>query len=181
MSTVNTSERQSLYSEVTYRIIAELEAGRLPWVQPWDASRCPCTLPHNAGSGRTYSGINGAPYRREKKEEQNELSGLLVMACVHRTNLGQKWLRPRKRRGTTACPEKAQSVEAICDAAGQGKTGMAKAILPEPQFAATYTRSGAVEWLTRHIGWSESAMFMLSYQLVRRILCMEGQVNERGA
>ncbi|PTR06260.1 ArdC-like ssDNA-binding domain-containing protein [Novosphingobium sp. GV055] len=162
MSTVNTSERQSLYSEVTYRIIAELEAGRLPWVQPWDASRCPCTLPHNAGSGRTYSGINGAPYRREKKEEQNELSGLLVMACVHRTNLGQKWLRPRKRRGTTACPEKAQSVEAICDAAGQGKTGMAKAILPEPQFAATYTRSGAVEWLTRHIGWSESAMFMLS-------------------
>jgi len=58
MSTVNTSERQSLYAEVTYRIIAELEAGRLPWVQPWDASRCPCTLPHNAGSGRTYSGIN---------------------------------------------------------------------------------------------------------------------------
>ena len=162
MSTVNTSERQSLYVEVTFRIIAELEAGRLPWVQPWDASRCPCTLPHNAGSGRTYSGINGAPYRREKKEEQNELSGLLVMACVHRTNLGQKWLRPRKRRGTTACPEKAQSVEAICDAAGQGKTCMAKAILPEPQFAATYTRSGAVEWLTRHIGWSESAMFMLS-------------------
>jgi len=58
MSTVNTSERQCLYVEVTYRIIAELEAGRLPWVQPWDASRCPCTLPHNAGSGRTYSGIN---------------------------------------------------------------------------------------------------------------------------
>jgi antirestriction protein ArdC len=57
MSTVNTSERQSLYAEVTSRIIAELEAGRLPWVQPWDASRCPCTLPHNAGSG-TYSGIN---------------------------------------------------------------------------------------------------------------------------
>ena len=58
MSTVNTSERQSLYAEVTSRIIAELEAGRLPWVQPWDACRCPCTLPHNAGSGRTYSGIN---------------------------------------------------------------------------------------------------------------------------
>ena len=155
MSTVNTSERQSLYVEVTFRIIAELEAGRLPWVQPWDASRCPCTLPHNAGSGRTYSGINGAPYRREKKEEQNELSGLLVMACVHRTNLGQKWLRPRKRRGTTACPEKAQSVEAICDAAGQGKTCMAKARLPEPQFAAAYNRSGVAERLTRHLGWKE--------------------------
>jgi len=162
MSTVNTRERQSLYAEVTYRIIAELEEGRLPWVQPWDASRCPCTLPHNAGSGRIYSGINSAPYRREKKEELNEQSGSLVMTCTHRTNLGQRWLRPRKRRGTTACSEKAQSVEAIYGAAGQGKTCMAKAILPEPQFAATYTRSGAAQWLTRCFGRSESAWFILS-------------------
>jgi antirestriction protein ArdC len=50
--------RQSLYAEVTQRIIAELEAGRLPWVQPWDASRCACTMPGNAVSGRRYSGIN---------------------------------------------------------------------------------------------------------------------------
>lgn len=55
---MGTNERQSLYGEVTNRIIAELEEGRLPWVQPWDASLCPCTMPHNAGSGRTYSGIN---------------------------------------------------------------------------------------------------------------------------
>src|SRR5690606_24211009 len=102
-------------------------------------------MPKNAATGRQYSGINGAPYRREKKEVSNERSGSLVMTCIHRTNLGQKWLRPRKRRGTTACPEKAQSVEAICGAGGQDKTCMAKAILPEPQFAATYTRSGAVE------------------------------------
>ena len=27
--------RTNLYDEVTARIIAELEAGRLPWVQPW--------------------------------------------------------------------------------------------------------------------------------------------------
>ncbi|RIV79193.1 DUF1738 domain-containing protein [Pelagerythrobacter aerophilus] len=153
-----------LYDDVTQRTVSELEAGRLPWVQPWGASAgTPGPgLPRNALTGRSYSGINSAPYRREKKEVSNERSGSLVMTCIHRTNLGQKWLRPRKRRGTTACPEKAQSVEAICGAAGQDKTCMAKAILPEPQFAATYTRSGAVEWLTWHIGRSESATFILS-------------------
>jgi len=51
-------ERQSLYGEVTAQIIAELEEGRLPWVQPWDAARCPCTMPRNGVSGRAYSGIN---------------------------------------------------------------------------------------------------------------------------
>lgn len=51
-------ERQSLYSEVTNRIIAELEEGRLPWVQPWDAALCGCTMPKNAGTARRYSGIN---------------------------------------------------------------------------------------------------------------------------
>jgi antirestriction protein ArdC len=52
------TERQSLYGEVTAKIVAELEEGRLPWVQPWDASRCPCAMPHNGVSGRMYSGIN---------------------------------------------------------------------------------------------------------------------------
>ena len=28
------AERANLYDEITSRIIAELEAGRLPWVQP---------------------------------------------------------------------------------------------------------------------------------------------------
>ena len=51
-------ERASLYSEVTSRIIAELEEGRLPWVQPWDAALCGCTIPQNAGTSRRYSGIN---------------------------------------------------------------------------------------------------------------------------
>ncbi|MGN6819514.1 MAG: ArdC family protein [Sphingomonas sp.] len=52
------NHRQSLYAEVTSRVIAELEAGRLPWVQPWDSAACGCTMPHNAGTGRRYSGIN---------------------------------------------------------------------------------------------------------------------------
>jgi antirestriction protein ArdC len=51
--------RASLYDSVTNRIIAELEEGRLPWVQPWSRSGgASAALPHNAGSGRAYSGIN---------------------------------------------------------------------------------------------------------------------------
>ncbi|WP_313434697.1 zincin-like metallopeptidase domain-containing protein [Novosphingobium sp.] len=58
--------RLSLYDEVTARIIAELEAGRIPWVQPWSSAACggaggsgaiPC-LPRNALTSRSYSGIN---------------------------------------------------------------------------------------------------------------------------
>lgn len=156
------SDRADLYQEVTDRIVRDLESGILPWTQPWSNTISGPALPHNVTTGRRYSGINGAPYRREKKEELNEQSGSLVMTCTHRTNLGQRWLRPRKRWGTTACSEKAQSVEAIYGAAGQGKTCMAKAILPEPQFAATYTASGAAQWLTRCLGRSESAMLILS-------------------
>ncbi|MGY4396433.1 antirestriction protein ArdC [Sphingomonas sp. UYAg733] len=48
----------SLYAEVTDRIIAELEAGRLPWVRPWDTGFGGAGLPCNAGTGRRYSGIN---------------------------------------------------------------------------------------------------------------------------
>lgn len=48
----------ALYAGVTDRIIGELEAGRVPWVQPWDSNVTVSGLPHNAGSGRAYSGIN---------------------------------------------------------------------------------------------------------------------------
>ncbi|MGN6620563.1 MAG: ArdC family protein [Sphingomonas sp.] len=54
--------RADLYAEVTARIIAELDAGRFPWVQPWSAAQASggagCALPRNALSGRPYSGIN---------------------------------------------------------------------------------------------------------------------------
>ncbi len=58
--------RVSLYDEVTARIIAQLEEGRIPWVQPWSSAACgapggagavPC-LPRNALTSRSYSGIN---------------------------------------------------------------------------------------------------------------------------
>ncbi|CAM5594743.1 antirestriction protein ArdC [Aquamicrobium terrae] len=54
------SDRTSLYDEITIKIIAELEAGRVPWVQPWgtSAARAPLGLPKNATTSRTYSGIN---------------------------------------------------------------------------------------------------------------------------
>lgn len=53
-------DRTSLYAEITNRIIAELEAGRLPWVQPWGRADGPgdLGLPRNAATGRRYSGIN---------------------------------------------------------------------------------------------------------------------------
>ena len=51
--------RTNLYDEVTRKIIAELEAGRIPWVQPWDASAAAGpSLPRNALTGRRYSGVN---------------------------------------------------------------------------------------------------------------------------
>ena len=51
---------QSLHDSVTAQIIAELEQGRFPWVQPWASSSggTPLGLPQNASTGRTYSGIN---------------------------------------------------------------------------------------------------------------------------
>ena len=52
--------RKDLYSEVTDNIIAELEQGRAPWVQPWGGveGATPLGLPENGATGRRYSGIN---------------------------------------------------------------------------------------------------------------------------
>ncbi|MFC5384527.1 ArdC family protein [Aquamicrobium segne] len=54
------SNRANLYDEITTKIIAELEAGRVPWVQPWgtSAAKAPLGLPKNAATSRSYSGIN---------------------------------------------------------------------------------------------------------------------------
>jgi len=54
------SDRANLYDEITEKILAELEAGRLPWVQPWGtaAAKAPLAMPKNAATSRAYSGIN---------------------------------------------------------------------------------------------------------------------------
>lgn len=51
-------DRAGLYQDITDKIIAELEAGRAPWVQPWAAAKAPLDMPHNAATGRRYTGIN---------------------------------------------------------------------------------------------------------------------------
>ncbi|MFD9900287.1 ArdC family protein [Mesorhizobium sp. NPDC059025] len=50
--------RASLYSEITDRIIADLERGCVPWVKPWGRAKAAIGLPKNADTGRVYSGIN---------------------------------------------------------------------------------------------------------------------------
>jgi len=91
--------RASLYAEVTARIVAELEEGRFPWVQPWSAAAAYAGLPRNAVTGRTYSGINVL---------------ILWGAAIARGYSGQGWLTFRQalaagggvrkgERGTTVC------------------------------------------------------------------------------
>ena len=54
------SERTSLYDEITNKIIAELEAGRVLSIQPGGmaAAKAPLAMPRNPATGRRHSGIN---------------------------------------------------------------------------------------------------------------------------
>ena len=76
-------DRTSLYSEITDKIIAELEAGRVPWVQPWgtSAAKAPIAMPKNAATQRRYSGINVL---------------ILWGAVIGRGFAGQSWLTFRQ-------------------------------------------------------------------------------------
>ena len=79
-------DRTSLYSEITDKIIAELEAGRVPWVQPWGtaAAKAPLAMPKNASTGRRYSGVNVL---------------ILWDAVVAKGFAGQSWLTFRQALG----------------------------------------------------------------------------------
>lgn len=79
-------DRASLYEEITSTIIAELEAGRLPWVQPWGSSgvSAPLAMPKNASTERGYPGINVL---------------ILWGAVVARGFSGQGWLTFRQALG----------------------------------------------------------------------------------
>src|SRR6202171_2888315 len=76
-------DRATLYDEITDKIIAELEAGRVPWVQPWGtaAARAPLAMPKNASTNRQYSGVN-----------------ILILwgAVIERGFAGQSWLTFRQ-------------------------------------------------------------------------------------
>jgi antirestriction protein ArdC len=56
---LNTNEKQDVYTRITERIIAALEIGVRPWIQPWNAEhaagKITRPLRHN---GQAYSGIN---------------------------------------------------------------------------------------------------------------------------
>lgn len=47
----------TMYQKVTDKIVAQLEAGTMPWIRPWSATAGRNT-PQNAITGRPYSGIN---------------------------------------------------------------------------------------------------------------------------
>lgn len=50
-----TTAREEIYSQVTEQIIADLEAGTIPWEKPWVGG---FSLPRNASTQNSYNGIN---------------------------------------------------------------------------------------------------------------------------
>ena len=91
--------RQSLYAEVTQRVIAELEEGRLPWVQPWDSSSCECGMPRNAVTNRAYSGINI----------------LILWAAIIRGGHGtQRWLTYRQAQAAGGTVRRGEKGVTVC-------------------------------------------------------------------
>ena len=52
-------QKRDIYQEVTDKFIEALEAGTAPWSKPWkDGKNTDPSMPHNAHTGRPYSGIN---------------------------------------------------------------------------------------------------------------------------
>jgi len=51
------ASRPGLYQEITDKIVRQIEAGTLPWAQPW-AGGPALSMPVNASTHRGYSGIN---------------------------------------------------------------------------------------------------------------------------
>lgn len=91
--------RESVYAEVTQRVIDELEAGRLPWVQPWDNAACGCAMPANAATGRAYSGINVL---------------ILWSTVVDRGFASQRWLTFRQALGAGGNVRKGETGTTVC-------------------------------------------------------------------
>lgn len=93
------NSRASLYEDVTSHIIAQMEQGSLPWVQPWQSSATALGMPRSAATRKPYSGIN-----------------ILILwdAAIRRGFAAQEWLTFRQalalgghvrkgERGTTIC------------------------------------------------------------------------------
>ena len=89
----------TLHAEVTDRIIAELEAGRLPWVQPWGECGADVGMPCNAGTGRRYSGINVL---------------ILWARVIGRGYSSQRWLTYRQAQALGGNVRKGETGTTIC-------------------------------------------------------------------
>jgi antirestriction protein ArdC len=89
------TDRTSLYDDITNKIIADLEAGCVPWVQPWGtgATAAPLAMPQNATTGRPYSGINVL---------------LLWGAVIAGGFSGQSWLTFRQAQSLGGCVRKGE-------------------------------------------------------------------------
>jgi antirestriction protein ArdC len=100
MGQVQGEERRgSLYAEVTARVVAELEQGRLPWVQPWDGAACGCTMPENGAIGRRYSGINIL---------------ILWSAVIERGYSSQRWVTFRQALGLGGNVRRGEKGTTVC-------------------------------------------------------------------
>jgi antirestriction protein ArdC len=98
---IHNSNPNTLYREVTGRIIAELEAGIVPWVQPWGSSEggAGLGLPRNARTGKTYTGINI----------------LLLWNAVIKGGYGaQSWLTFKQALELGGCVRKGERGWAVC-------------------------------------------------------------------
>tara|TARA_R110002073_G_scaffold335234_3_gene526698 strand:- start:2882 stop:3808 length:927 start_codon:yes stop_codon:yes gene_type:complete len=98
---VKSNQHKDLYQEITDKIIAEMEQGRLPWVQPWDSSHTACAvgLPVNASTQRQYSGIN-----------------ILILwgAVFDRDFTSQNWLTFKQAKALGGTVRKGEHGQVVC-------------------------------------------------------------------
>jgi antirestriction protein ArdC len=94
------TERVNLYREITDRIIAQLEAGCVPWVQPWstDPGTATVAMPRNAATAGAYSGINVM---------------LLWAAGIEAGYSTQRWLTFRQALGLGGCVRRGERGTAV--------------------------------------------------------------------
>ena len=93
------TSRVSLYEDVTAHIVAELEKGCVPWVQPWQSSGVALGLPRSAASRKFYSGINVL---------------ILWDAVIRRGFASQEWLTFRQALSLGGHVRKGERGMAIC-------------------------------------------------------------------
>jgi antirestriction protein ArdC len=51
-------ERRDIHAEITGKMLAQLQAGTIPWLKPWNTTAGYSGFPRNAISKRAYSGVN---------------------------------------------------------------------------------------------------------------------------